>query len=48
MNKKTKKNILIRQIKENEEMLLRQQTIEDASNKAEEDEFVAEDLISVN
>ena len=29
-------------------MLLREQTIEEASNKAEEDEFVAEDLISVN
>ena len=48
LNKNTKKNILIRQIKEKEEMLLREQTIEDASNKAEEDEFVAEDLISVN
>ena len=48
LNKNTKKNILIRQIKEKEEMLLREQTIEEASNKAEEDEFVAEDLISVN
>ena len=48
LNKNTKKNILIRQIKEKEEMLLREQTIEEASNKAEEDEFVSEDLISVN